>query len=220
MNKYIQSKLNKINQQAASSVKRSVGGVYGGGYHGPIRGVDGGGATRAIEVDENGNLRVDLVSGVSVSTVIDQTNSLMVNQVSGSVWSVSTPDSIIVEQVSGSSFSVNTYNVRGSTVTGYASLVLAQETAIMTGISGTFIGLTTVTGSNTSGAALQVDIRTGTAGTVVDSLVIPATSIVSKAYEVPMPQSEVQQIWTAKVNSSGELSDSPVTITMIGIKQL
>ena len=186
-----------------------------------IKGLDPGGAERPIEVDDNGNLRVDLVSGVSVSTVIDQTNSLAVFQVSGAVDSVvvnSFGSSLEVKQVSGSVDSINIYAMRGSTVTGFATLALAAETEIIPGIAATNIALTTITGANTSGAALRVDIRTGSAGTVVDSLVIPATNIVSKSYPLPMPQSEAQQAWTAKINDAGEISDSPVSITMIGIK--
>ena len=74
-----------------------------------IHGQDPGGALRPIQVDDNGNLSVDLVSGVNVSTTIDQTTPLQVRQVSGSA------DSVVVNsfdtyvqtlQVSGSADSV------------------------------------------------------------------------------------------------------------------
>lgn len=183
MANFYERQINKINQQAqAPRGNPNISISVGGGGRGPIKGVDAGGAVRAIEVDENGNLRVD--------------------------------------QVSGSTLSVNTFNVRGSTVTGFATLALGAETAVVTGIAGTFIGITTITGSNTSGAALQVDIRSGTGGSVVDSLVVPATSVVSKSYQAPMPQPEAAQAWTAKLNAGADISDSPVSITMIGVQQL
>ena len=80
-----------------------------------IKGLDPGGVQRPVEVDENGNLRVDLVSGVSVSTVVSSitsiTDTLTVNQLSGSAWSsavVSGATSLDVQQVSGSAWSIAT----------------------------------------------------------------------------------------------------------------
>lgn len=53
-----------------------------------IFGQNPGGAQVPIQVDDNGNLSIDLVSGVSVSAIIvDSNNTLIVNQVSGSNWS-------------------------------------------------------------------------------------------------------------------------------------
>ena len=75
-----------------------------------IKGLDPGGAQRPIEVDENGNLRVDLVSGVSVSAVVDSNNTLIVNQVSGASWSaaITAGATLDVQQVSGSAWSIAT----------------------------------------------------------------------------------------------------------------
>jgi len=74
-----------------------------------IKGLDPGGAQRPVEVDENGNLRVDLVSGVSVSTSIESGTLIEVRQVSGSAFSVATgPTSLDVQQVSGSAWSIAT----------------------------------------------------------------------------------------------------------------
>src|SRR3990167_8400350 len=70
-----------------------------------IKGLDPGGAQRPVEVDENGNLRVDLVSGVSVSTEIASGTLIEVRQVSGSAFSVATgPTSLDVQQVSGANW--------------------------------------------------------------------------------------------------------------------
>lgn len=50
-----------------------------------VHGQDPGGGLRPIQVDDNGNLQIDLVSGVSVSTSI--TGTMTVDQLSGSNWS-------------------------------------------------------------------------------------------------------------------------------------
>ena len=75
-----------------------------------IHGQDPGGALRPIQVDDNGNLSVDLVSGITVSaTVSSITNTLTVDQLSGSSWSTvvnSFGASIEAKQVSGSADSV------------------------------------------------------------------------------------------------------------------
>ena len=71
-----------------------------------IHGQNPGGALTPIQVDENGNLSVDIVSGVSLSTSISGT--IIVDQLSGSSWSstvVSGATSLDVQQVSGSSWS-------------------------------------------------------------------------------------------------------------------
>src|SRR3989338_2643894 len=71
-----------------------------------VHGQDPGGALRPIQVDDNGNLSVDLVSGITVSTTVSSiTDTITVQQLSGATWSnavVSGATSLDVKQVSGS----------------------------------------------------------------------------------------------------------------------
>src|SRR3990167_11537127 len=78
-----------------------------------IHGQDPGGTLKPIQVDDNGNLSVDIVSGVSVSvtvgTVTSITDTITAQQLSGSSWSTvvnSFGASIEAKQVSGSADSV------------------------------------------------------------------------------------------------------------------
>ena len=87
-------------------------------------------------------------------------------------------------------------------------------------MASTLIDVVVITGSNTSGIAQQVDIRVGTGGSIIDSLMIPATSVASKQYSVPLLSNEVAQAWTAINSTAGEHSDSPVSITMTGIQNV
>lgn len=67
-----------------------------------IHGQNPGGALTPIQVDDNGNLSVDIVSGVSVSTSFSGT--ITADQLSGSSWSTvvnSFGSSLDVKQVSG-----------------------------------------------------------------------------------------------------------------------
>ena len=91
-----------------------------------IHGVDPGGALRPIQVDDNGNLSVDLVSGVSVSatvgTITSITDTVTVQQVSGSAWSTTVTNdaaSLQVQQVSGAVWS--------TTVTNDAAALLVNQ---------------------------------------------------------------------------------------------
>ena len=91
-----------------------------------VHGQDPGGALRPIQVDDNGNLSVDLVSGVSVSatvgTITSITDTVTVQQVSGSAWSTTVTNdaaALLVNQVSGSVFS--------TTVTNDAAALLVQQ---------------------------------------------------------------------------------------------
>ena len=87
-----------------------------------IRGLDPGGAQRPIQVDDNGNLSVDLISGITVSTTVNEiTNTVIVRQVSGSTDSVSVTDfaagsQLGVLQASGSVNSINILEVAGTGV--------------------------------------------------------------------------------------------------------
>lgn len=112
------------------------------------------------------------------------------------------------------------YQVRDLVSTGFATLTRGTETAVISGVDSTLIDVVSITGANTSGAAIRVDIRVGTGGSVIDSLVIPATSVASKTYHVPLLASEVAQAWTAQTSGVTDQSDSPITITMVGIQNV
>lgn len=71
-----------------------------------IHGQNPGGALTPIQVDDNGNLVVDLISGISVSATVDSNNTLIVNQVSGSTWSIAAGSTLGVDQVSGATWSI------------------------------------------------------------------------------------------------------------------
>lgn len=110
------------------------------------------------------------------------------------------------------------YYFRDITKTAYATLTRVTETEIMPGVAGEFHDLVVVTGANTSTNAIRVDLRCGTGGTALDSLVVPAANVVQKTYEVPLLASEKDQTWTGKCVITGEISDSPVSITLIAVK--
>ena len=87
-----------------------------------IHGQDPGGTLKPIQVDDNGNLSVDIVSGVSVSvtvgTITSITDTVTVRQVSGSADSTvvnSFDTSILANQVSGSNFSTEVSGVARTT---------------------------------------------------------------------------------------------------------
>ena len=167
-----------------------------------IKGLDPGGAQRDVRVTKDGDL---LEGGIArTANPVAAANAVPVS---------ATYDDL-GRQV------ITPYQVRDLVSTGFATLALAAETAVISGVAGTLIDIVSITGANTSGAALRVDIRTGTGGSVVDSLVIPAASVASKTYHVPLPASEAAQAWTARVNNAGEISDSPVSITMVGIQNV
>src|SRR3990167_7345549 len=91
-----------------------------------VHGQDPGGTLKPIQVDDNGNLSVDIVSGVSVSvavgTITSITDTIVVQQVSGSVWSTTVTNdaaSLVVQQVSGAVWS--------TTVTNDAAALLVQQ---------------------------------------------------------------------------------------------
>lgn len=115
---------------------------------------------------------------------------------------------------------ITPYQVRDLISTAQATLTRVSETTILAGVASTLLDIVSITGANTSTNALRVDIRTGTGGTVVESLVVPAGGTVARDYLVPLPQSEVAQAWTGKVNVSGEVSDDPVSITIVAVKNI
>lgn len=115
---------------------------------------------------------------------------------------------------------ITPYQVRDLISTAQATLTRVSETTILAGVASTLLDIVSITGANTSTNALRVDIRSGTGGTVIESLVIPAGGSVMRDYLVPLPQSEVAQAWTGKVNVSGEVSDDPVSITIVAIRNI
>ena len=112
------------------------------------------------------------------------------------------------------------FQVRDLLLTGFATLTRGTETAVVAAAASTLHDIVTITGANTSGIAQNISIRVGTGGSVVDSLTIPVTSTISKSYSVPLLSSEVAQVWTAQNTTQSDLSDSPVTITMVGMKNI
>lgn len=85
-----------------------------------ISGQDPGGAIRPIQVDDNGNLSIDLVSGVNVSTTTEFASGALIQtlQLSGSIDSVAVKSvdvSLEVKQVSGSADSTEVSGVARQT---------------------------------------------------------------------------------------------------------
>ena len=112
------------------------------------------------------------------------------------------------------------HQVRDLISTGSATLTRGTETTIITAVAATFLDVIFVSGSNTSGNALRVDLRQDVGGSVIDTLVIPATNTAKINYEVPYPAAATGGAITAKINSSGEISDSPVTITVLAARNV
>lgn len=110
------------------------------------------------------------------------------------------------------------YQVRDFQTTAFATLTRGVETEVIAGDASKKIDVVTITGANSSGIAQTIEIRVGTGGSVIDSLVVPATNIISKSYIVPLLSSETGQSWTGKNTTVGEHSDSPVDLTMTAIK--
>lgn len=113
------------------------------------------------------------------------------------------------------------YTVRDLVSTGYSALTRITETAIITGVASTFLDVVSVTGANTTGVAATVDLRLGTASGVIDTISIPANSVTTKQYAVPIPMPELAAAVTAQwTNTTGEISDSPISVQMIAIRNI
>lgn len=112
------------------------------------------------------------------------------------------------------------FQVRDLIATGSATLTRGTETSIIAGVASTLQDIVTVTGANTSGNAITVDIRFGTAGSIIEKITIPATSSASKQYQVPIPMSEVAQAITGQTTGISDQSDSPVTITILAVRNI
>lgn len=112
------------------------------------------------------------------------------------------------------------YQIRELLFTASATLTRGAETSLITGNGVNYYDIVTITGANTSGIAQNISFRFGTAGSVVDRLTIPITSTANKQYVVPLSASEVDQSITAQNTTQADLSDSPVTITITGLKNI
>lgn len=115
---------------------------------------------------------------------------------------------------------VTPYQIRDLLFTANATLTRATETSLIAGNGTNFYDIVTITGANTSGIAQNISIRFGTAGTVIDQLTIPLTGTANKQYTVPLSASEVDQSITAQNTTQADMSDSPVSITVTGIKNI
>ena len=114
----------------------------------------------------------------------------------------------------------SSYFFRDVVATGYATLTRGQEATVLAGVANRFTDLIKVSGSNTSTNAIAVDIRSGTGSGVIDTIVIPGTGVLGNMwhkYDVPLASSEQATAWTAQANSP-DISDSPITITMVAVK--
>lgn len=100
-----------------------------------IWGQDPGGAQRPIQVDDNGNLSVDLVSGITVSTSLSS-GTLTVDQLSGATWSaavVNGATTLDVNQVSGSVWSAAVVN--GATTLDVKQVSGSADSAVVQGVA-------------------------------------------------------------------------------------
>jgi len=111
------------------------------------------------------------------------------------------------------------YQVRDLISTGVATLTRTTETTVISGVASVLLDLVYVSGSNTSSVAHKVILKYG--GVDIDTMVIPATNTITKSYQIPIPMSEVAQAISAQVvETSGEISDSPVSITAIAVRNV
>ena len=76
------------------------------------------------------------------------------------------------------------------------------ETTLIAQVASTFLDIVSIVAINTSATATQVDFRDSTAGTIRLSLYLPAGDTRGIALPVPLPQSAVNQNWTAKCGTS------------------
>ncbi|OGT23551.1 MAG: hypothetical protein A2W47_04560 [Gammaproteobacteria bacterium RIFCSPHIGHO2_12_38_15] len=211
-----------------------------------IYGQDPGGGRRPVQVDDNGNLSIDLVSGVSVSAVVDATNPLQVHQVSGSAWSTegsiahdaadsgnpvkiggvartTNPTAVANADRVNASYDdlgrqvITPYQVRDLIQTAYVALANGTETNLLAGIASTYLDLAWIMAANTSDAAIDIDVRCGTGYGVLLSLTVPADATAGIAPAVPIPQDNTGQPWTVDI---GDLTGTTVNISALFIKNV
>lgn len=112
----------------------------------------------------------------------------------------------------------NPYLLRGILTTASATPTRGAETTLFSGDASNLLDVVLVSAVNSSGNAVQMSLRSGTGGTVLDSFYVPGTGSVHKQYHTPFPQTELGQAWTIQNANSGELSDSPVTVYALAVK--
>lgn len=186
-----------------------------------IKGKDSTGVMRTLLTDSSGNLQIETAGDVAADAA-DSGNPIKVGGIARTTNPTAVADG---DRVSATFDDLGRqvtwpFQVRDLLVTANATLTRGTETAVTTAVASTLVDIVTITGANTSSIAQNISIRTGTGGTVVDQLTIPVTSTVSKTYSVPLLMSEAAQVWTAQNTTQSDLSDSPVSITMVGMKNI
>ena len=199
-----------------------------------VYGQDPGGGLRPIAIDENGNLRMDLVSGIAVSTEINSAVTLEVLQVSGSVSSVSiagvarttNPTAVADGGAVKASLDdlgrqvITPYQVRDLVATAQAETITLAAVNLLAGAASTLHDLVYLTAANTSGAAVRLDVRDSTGGGVVATLQIPANDSRILNIPVPIPQGVAADTWTITNGGSGDISDTRVVVSALFIKNV
>ena len=125
------------------------------------------------------------------------------------------PTSILTQQLLRDS-----YYFRDIAATGHATLTRGTETTILPAISSRFTDILKLKGANSSVNAIRVDIRSGTGGSIIDSIVLPANDTREFTFDIPLLASEPNTPWTGQINTSGEVSDSPISITLVAVKNI
>ncbi len=115
-------------------------------------------------------------------------------------------------------FFVPSHNFRDIVATGSATLVRAQETTVLSGVTGKYLDIVSVNISNSSTNAIKVVLRAGTGGGIEENFIVGSNNDANREFHIPHPQSELGSSWTAQVISSGEISDSPIDIDLHAIK--
>ena len=114
---------------------------------------------------------------------------------------------------------LNGYYFRDALATGCGGLTRALETTLIEGIVDINLDLIHVSCSNSSTVAQQIDIRSGTAGAVLERIWVPAQNTVHLYYNgTPLPAMCKDTKWTAQNTTGGEISDSPVYVSLIAFK--
>lgn len=109
--------------------------------------------------------------------------------------------------------------VRDLVTSGYATLTRGQETTVLAAAADTFHDVVMVSAVNDSTVALSVDFRDVAAGSVLFRMLIPASDMKTKTFNVPQPQTTVNTDWTAQVSGS-DISDSPVRCFIQAVKNI
>ena len=200
-----------------------------------VHGQDPGGAMRPVQVDENGNLSVDLVSGITVSTTVSSiTNTITVQQLSGSADSTSVqgisrqtnPSATADGSAVTASFDdlgrqvITPYQVRDLVATARASTATLAEVTLLSGIASTFLYLVEIGLSNNTDVAVRINLRETTGGGVIRTFDVPANDSIQKIFLVPVPQTEAASSWTIQNAGTEDISTTDVTVSALFIKNV